>query len=79
MFDVYSYPLQCVWVHILNDVCVEEKKETFHVLLETSDHSDDCVTLIEDTVSVIIADDDCKCCETLHCLPVFSNHMILPN
>ena len=56
VFDTCTLPYQCVFIPILNDLCVEEE-ENFYISIE-SDNS--CVSFHTDVAEVIIHDDDCK-------------------
>ena len=48
---------QSIYIPIVNDECLEEKKEYFTVKLSTAM---DCVDLVDDEVTIYIQDDDCK-------------------
>ena len=47
--------VQCAYIPILNDECLEDNEETFNISLSTTF---DCVYLPEDEIEVTIRDDD---------------------
>ena len=55
MFGFGLPTIQCVYIPILNDECVEEELEDFSVKLSSEQ---DCVIFLNSTVEIIIIDDD---------------------
>ena len=57
MFDECSDRIQCSRICILNDDCLENYTEYFHVSISSTF---DCVSFINDSAEVAIIDDDCE-------------------
>lgn len=48
---------QCLHIPILNDICLEEKEESFYINISSSL---DCVSVLNASEAVTVVDDDCK-------------------
>ena len=57
VFDEGLDMVQCVYVPILNDECLEYREEYFYITLSSEQ---DCVRLVNDSIEATIVDDDCE-------------------